>query len=295
MKLRLLFSFLSIAAMLLGVTGNAEAQSTRLPGEFGVDFTFADQVSQQQQDDLLPSLDIAANFWESVIVGYRDGVTLNGVSILVSVEDIDGANGVLAAAGPAGNLTNQGGFTFVTNSAGTISTGGLTVDSADFSTSLIVDVLKHEIGHVLGFVPAVFELNGLIGGDGEYTGTEGLLAYQQEFDALAEFIPLQNDPATATSPAVINAHLDENNTLEDAFGRNISNELLTPIIANGTNAENPELNFLSNTSVGIFRDLGFNAIAPASFAVPEPSSLALLAFGAAVVVTRRRRSLGDGS
>ena len=44
---------------------------------------------------------------------------------------------------------------------------------------------------------------------------------------------------------------------------------MTPVISNTTNANNPFRNFLSDTSLGIFRDLGYDTIAT-TFVVPEP-------------------------
>jgi hypothetical protein len=274
-----------VAAITLNGSSNAVAQT---PGEFEVRYDLT-ALTTQQQLDLQPALASAANFWESVILGYQPGVFLDGVEIDVNVEDIDGTNGVLAEAGPSGFQLDQGGFVFATDSDGSTLTGELTIDSSDFQTGLIADVLNHEIAHVLGFNPLLFELNDLIAGDGQYDGEAGLAAYQLEFDPDASFIPLQNDPATATQPAAINAHLDEDNDLVDVFGRSISDELLTPIIADGNNATDPSLNFLSATSAGIFNDLGFIAVAPVPFAVPEPSSFALLAMGGLALVVLRRR------
>ena len=214
-----------------------------------------------------------------MIPSYQPGVTLDGVDITVDAQNLGGPGGVLAQAGPGpGFLTNQGGFSFLTNFASTSSVGGLTVDVNDFSTPLIVDVLQHEIAHVLGFGTLFnFGLNNLAPVDGQYTGTEGLLAYQAEFDPNGTFIPLHTG----------NAHFDENTTLTDSLGRVFSNELTTPLVQPTPNSVDPNSNFLSNSTIGVLRDLGFDAIEPV--AIPEPSALAIFALGGVTLVRRRRK------
>ncbi|MDB4766852.1 PEP-CTERM sorting domain-containing protein [bacterium] len=262
-------------------------------GLFDLRFEFATGVTAQQQADLQPSLDATESFWESIIPGYQQDVTLDGIIINVDVQMIDGSGGpngnILATGGPGpGAPFDQAGFSFITNgtvftngtSTGvTSSVGNLTVDSADFSTSLIVDVLKHEVGHALGFGTLFdFGMNNLVtAAGGQYIGPEGLAAYQAEFNATtATFIPLDQD----------NGHYIEASNLTDQFGRIFGDELLTPIIENTPNAMNPDVNYVSDTTIAVLRDLGYNAVAPV--AIPEPSSMVLLALGGLVLCRRRR-------
>ena len=266
--------------LVLSLTSSTYGQT---PGEFEVRFDTS-SLTTQQAANLAPSLEASSNFWESIIIGYQPGVTLAGLDLAVSVNNIDGPLGIIAQAGPSGIPFDQAGFTFLTDLDGTTGapvslTGTVEIDTADFNTDLIVDVLNHEVAHTLGFIDLLFGLNGLVTTDGEFIGAEGLAAFQAEFDSSATFVPLTLD----------NAHLVEDNSITDAFGRRLGDELLSPIVENTTNFDDPNSNFLSNTSIGIFRDLGFNAVAPAVAAVPEASTLTALALvGIALVTTRRR-------
>jgi len=84
------------------------------PGEFEVRFDTS-SLTTQQAADLAPSLEASSNFWESIIIGYQPGVTLAGLDLAVSVSDLDGPSGIIAQAGPSGNLISQAGFSFATD------------------------------------------------------------------------------------------------------------------------------------------------------------------------------------
>ena len=281
---------LVLSGLVLSLTSSLYGQT---PGEFEVRFDTSG-LTMSQENALLPSLNASANFWESVITGYQPGVTsLDGIDLTVSVSDLDGPLGIIAQAGPSGNLFEQAGFYFATDFDGTpgvpvsvLLTGTVEIDTADFNADLIVDVLNHEVAHTLGFTDLLLGLNGLVSTDGQFIGAEGLAAFQAEFDSSATFVPLTLD----------NGHLPEEETLVDEFGRVLADELLTPIVENTTNFDDPTSNFLSNTSAGIFRDLGFIAVAPAfsgaATATPEPSTSMILALaGMALATTRRRIAL----
>lgn len=258
-----LLSSVIFFSIILLIGSGARAQTT---GVFEIRFNDSG-LTPQQRTELAPSLAATKSFWESTITGYQPGINLDGVDITVEAINIDGPFGVLAQAGPGGFIVTQGGFTFLTDNQFNSSAGVVEIDTADFSSSLIVEVLKHEVAHVLGF-GTLFDLNSLSPDPGEYIGSEGLSAYQAEYDSSATFVPLQNE----TLPGGImlaNGHLDEDNPLVDDFGRAISDDLMTPIIANQTNAANPFKNFLSDTSLAIFRDLGYETIST-TFIGPPP-------------------------
>ena len=291
---------LVLSGLVLSLTSSLYGQT---PGEFEVRFDTSG-LTMSQENALLPSLNASANFWESVITGYQPGVTsLDGLDLTVSVSDLDGPLGIIAQAGPSGNLFEQAGFYFATDFDGTPGvpvsvslTGTVEIDTADFNTDLIVDVLNHEVAHTLGFIDELIEQNGLVTTDGQFIGAEGLAAYQAEFDSTATFVPLTFGGPLPPGEDDRNDHLPEEETLVDEFGRVLADELLTPIVENTTNFDDPTSNFLSNTSAGIFRDLGFIAVAPAfsgaATATPEPSTSMILALaGMALATTRRRIAL----
>lgn len=256
--------FASIVFVFLFTIGAAASAQTA--GIFELRFDDS-ALTSQQQTELAPALAATKSYWESIITGYQPGVTLDGIDVVVEATAIDGPNNILATGGPGGFVIPQGGFTFLTDGQFNSSAGVVTIDTADFSTFLIVDVLKHEVGHALGF-GTLFDDNSLAPERGEYIGSEGLAAYQAEFDSTATFVPLQNE----TLPGgiqVFNGHLDEDNTLLDAFGRAAEDDLMTPVVANTPNANDPFSNYLSNTSLGILRDLGYDTVAT-TFVVPEP-------------------------
>jgi hypothetical protein len=244
----------------------ASSLSAQTAGVFEVRFNDS-ALSTQQRNELAPTLDATKSFWESIITGYQPNINLDGIDIVVEAADIDGSGGVLAQAGPGGLSVNRGGFRFLVDNQLNSSRGVITIDTADFSTPLILDVVKHEVGHTLGF-GTLFNLNSLSPDPGEYIGSAGLATYRIEYDSSANFVPLQNQ--TFPNGAVaFNGHLDENNPMSDAFGRRLRDDLMTPIISNTTNANNPFRNFLSDTSLAILRDLGYATI-DTTFVAPEP-------------------------
>lgn len=268
-------------------------------------------LTASQQTALDPILDASADFWETYVIGYQPGVTLDGVDIDVSVLSIDGTGGVLAQAGVSGFLSNEGGFDFVTNFSATSSQGSMTIDSSDFNNSALLTIVNHEVAHTLGY-GILWEQNGLyVNGTGMYTGVAGLAAYQDEFDPNATFVPIELDGA---DPGTANGHINEVasfGSLENPgtetdpgdvdgvaptvliegsefFGASLDNELLTGRINTGANAPTQ---FLSNTSVAFFEDLGYLVELPNPVAamIPEPSSLVLALVGGVLLPRRRRR------
>lgn len=278
----------------------ASAWGSAYAQDFEIRFETAG-LTAAQQSQVNPVLQNTAAFWESVIVGYQPGVTLNGIDIAVAVQPIDGPNNTLGFGGPGGFISQEAGFTFITDFGSTASQGSITLDSADLNSSALQQVVNHEVAHALGFVSLLFQSNGVYVPDsGQYTGAAGLAAYRDEFDPNATFVPIELDGGVGTA----NGHLNETFSfgseenpgpetdpgdnspaptvlIEDSafFGRSLNEDLLTGRI----NASA----FLSNTTVAIFQDLGYAVALPNP--VPEPSSLVALAFGGLLAMRRRRQ------
>ena len=245
---------------LLSVFGAAASASV-----FDIVFELPEAPSDSQQ----ALLDAAETFWEGAIVGYQSGIAVDALTIQVGAFDIDGPGGTLAEASPT-DAVNQGGFIVPTE--GFVDFDVNDLDSLEES-DLLFSVLLHEVAHVMG-LGTLWEANGVYVDDsGEYLGASGLAAYQEEFDPLAAFVPVELD----FGPGTANAHWDEN----WAGG---SAALMTGIFEGPT--------FTSNTTIASFTDLGYlvAGVAP----IPLPAGIwlglsGLAAFGVAGRLTRRRR------
>jgi hypothetical protein len=234
----------------------------------------------------------AADAWNTIIVGYEDGITQTSLTISTDDElSTDGVGGTAASAGPTGAFYQAGYW---------VANGGvMTFDAADVdelasigmdSENALFLLAFHEIAHVLGF-GTLWELNGLYdqaNAPGEYTGSFGLDAYRTEFDPDATFIPVELDGGSGTA----HGHWDENydpvsgflglTGITDAFGRDLAFDIMTGWLGPG---EYSEL-YLSETSAYAMQDLGFRI---EFIAVPEASLTVLLQAALVTLLIRRKR------
>ncbi|MFW2544535.1 hypothetical protein ACN2XU_18010 [Primorskyibacter sp. 2E107] len=238
-------------------------------------------------------------FWETMITGYQiaftaDGTNLyTGPTIKAKGAAGDGIGGVLASAGPntAYNVSDG------TLSYAYVNTGTMTFDTNDLpgmeASGTFLDVIVHEMGHVLGF-GTLWNTNSLAGfsgtqsvytnGSGQYTGAYGLAAYNAEFGLSATSVPVELD----YGPGTANGHWDEANFVGG------SRDIMTGIInsVSGTKADAPfAASTLSATTIASFADLGYtttitHGIAP----VPLPAGmlLSLTALAGLAGVSRRK-------
>ena len=298
--------------------------------------TISDIQQQQLEDALAETAAFWQQFivgFQPSVNDRLDGINIDvGLSNFADDGTPDGPNGILAGARPTGSLFRNGGFAFVVDNDTRLTrfgapsrlSGEVIIDSADFDNlggPRFGNVLNHEIAHSLGF-GTLFEENDLaIDDTGQYTGAFGLETYQIEFDPDATFIPIELDGATSTR----NGHLNETISflfLEDqipnpngpgtitnpagesdpgdnspapnvlipgeTFGRSLNAELLTGRI-------DPDA-FLSDTTVSIFQDLGFEVVLPSEVraaSVPEPSSFIFLCGMTSLLALRRRKFKRD--
>ncbi|GEM_PF-650408 len=253
--------------------------SASLGDGFSITFSSMDGLTGSQQ--LI--FDQAAAIWESYLIGYKDGISLDGVTIEATGVYIDGVGETLGSAGPVG-YDVQGGYMLATS-------GIMEFDTADLANleaeGSLLYVVTHEIAHVLGF-GTLWDAPGYgipgqqvcIDGTGQYTGPEGLVAWQSEFgDSGDSYVPVELDGGAGTA----DAHWDSLSGVTDRHGNELANELMT-----GWLAPDPDDVFISQTTVASFGDLGFN-VDLSTFLVPEPSSTALLALSLLLFVGRHRR------
>lgn len=219
----------------------------------------------------------AESFWENIITGYQPGISLTGFAIAANIEYIDGAYGTLGSAGPTSGVW-QGGYALTT-------AGSMRFDSADMATMAangsLGDVIRHEMGHVIGIGTWWSTNNLYVVGSGRYTGANGLAMYRTEFNQPgATYIPVELGGGAGTAGGHWN-EVDGGWSLTgfvDSQGRDMRNELMTGWLDAPT--------FTSKTTVASLQDIGYTVNISA---VPEPESALLFAFGLPVLAGLARR------
>ncbi|ARZ71771.1 peptidase [Streptomyces albireticuli] len=205
----------------------------------------------------------AADRWVKVIVGDLPDVNVNGRIIddlLIQAEGsaIDGPGVILGQAGP-GFLRPPGGpGEFLP------ATGIMSFDKDDLASmqanGTLVDVITHEMGHVIGLITSPARKKGLvkgIGGDNPiFRGQQAQEEYRRLRDAdELKPVPVENEG----EPGTRDAHWRE---------KVFANELMTGFVKQ---APNP----LSRLSVGALQDLGYVVDLEAADDYSMPSLLAL--------------------
>jgi hypothetical protein len=204
--------------------------------------------------------------WETVVTGYRPGITIPPINITIQPTDSG-----LAAASYSGT-SFQGGHLLPTS--GFINVNYLEIENfANWQgagangLNFIDELLAHETGHVLG-IGTLWVSNGVYATDTfQYTGQYGVAAYEEEFSDSLLYAPVEN----AGNPGTPNAHwdqlmrsspqegnpndpwsLDPRVGVTDAYGRDRGLELMTGAI-------DPDFKepFISRFTVQSLRDLGY--------------------------------------
>lgn len=233
----------------------------------------------------------AEAFWESQIAGYRQATTaaaasVNPLTIDVTLHNIDGPGNILGGAA----TTNYWNDTIYK----TALSGVMEFDTSDLgsmSSERLEFLILHEMAHVLGFNPSMWEVNGVVSGfvdvadPGvdyylEYIGEDGLAAYNIENGSSATFIGLEDEGSSGTR----GAHWNEE-TFLGSFSDQGNPELMTGWL--GASA------YLSQTTLFSLQDVGWALASYATQEVPVPAAGGLLA--AAVLAlggmrSRRRRA-----
>lgn len=235
-----------VAASATGAYALTAAAAPATPPAAG---TFDIQIRYTGDARFQAAFDEAATRWEQVIVAdipdfnSRRFGAIDDLLIDASAVAIDGRNGVLGRAGPdelrAGSFLPAHGI--------------MEFDSADLQpmadNGTLVDVILHEMGHVLG-LGTVWDQRGLKSGEFAYTGQNALREYRTlSGNPNATSIPLE----TTGGPGTAGGHWSD-----ATFGQ----ELMTGY-AGGTMA-------LSRMTIGSLQDIGYGV----NYAAADPYSLA---------------------
>jgi hypothetical protein len=212
----------------------------------------------------------AEKVWNTVIAGYRPGITLGPVDVGIY------PTGEGLAFGSPATTSVQGGFTLTV-------TGSILVNVNEVENfanwqgpganglNFLDELLVHEAGHVLGLGSLWTHNNVYVPGTFQYTGAYGLAAYQSEFDAAAAFVPVENAGSAGTAGAHWDQRMRSSETegnpanpwlldprvgVVDSYGRDRGLEVLTGAI-------DPDYGepFLSRFTVESMRDLGYTVTA----------------------------------
>jgi len=236
-------------------TRNATLPTT---SDFTIDVRFTGGLSANQR----AVFELAAARWASIIVGDLPSVQINGEvidDVLIEAEGtaIDGRGSILGQAGPTHMRP------------GTIlpARGIMSFDTADLTAmeedNTLVDVIIHEMGHVLG-IGTIWGQLGLLDGAGSinptFTGTRAM----QEYAALTNSGAATPVPVANTGgPGTRDGHWRE-----AVFG----NELMSGFIKGPTNP-------ISRVTVAAFEDMGYQVDYNAADDYLLPSSLQLAELG----------------
>ena len=188
-------------------------------------------------------LSAAVKRWTRVVVGdlpsvTDDGLTIDDLFVDAAARDIDGRGGVLAQASPSAYRDGDG-------PAGDLPyRGQIEVDRADLraleQSGQLLDVLTHELAHVLGF-GTMWEEEGLIRDVGSsnprFTGPVATAQYNAAFGRSDSSVPVENEGGPGTH---------DTHWRESAFG----NEMMTGFVDTGGNP-------ISRVTVGALADLGY--------------------------------------
>lgn len=238
---------LATAALVLATAVPADAA-------FTITLNFTPTTTVQQRQAFID----AKTYWESMITGYSTTGSLSGLAINADVSFIDGVGGILGQAGPDAEQT-QGGITYTTQ-------GSMQFDSADavemIATNSFGDVVRHEMGHILG-IGTHWSDNGLLAGNTgaqrfQYTGANALNAWRIEFNqAASTFVPVETTGGGGTAGAhwaEIPGGTGPTGIVSRFAGADFEYEMMTGW------ANSPV--FTSNVTVGSLVDMGYTIAGP---------------------------------
>ena len=223
--------------------------------QYQIEVVFTDTSLTASQQALFEQ---AAARWSEIILGDVPDVIVTGFGLVddlvieASAPFIDGVSGVLGQAGPTAVRTGS----FIP------ATGIMEFDSADVAaleaSGQLLDVILHEMGHVIGF-GTIWSSLGLIQDEGtvdsSYIGANAIAQYNALLGRSVTSIPLETD----FGPGTNDAHWDEDD---------LDNELMTGI-SEAAGVVMP----ISTITIGSLMDLGYevNLNAADSYPLQAPA------------------------
>jgi subtilisin-like proprotein convertase family protein len=237
----------------------AKAAAPRRESSFSIEVEFAGGLTPSQRS----VFELAAARWSEIIVGDLPNTrvgsrVIDDVLVVAKGEHIDGRSGVLGQAGPS----------HLRPDSLLPARGVMTFDSADLEAmeqdGSLVDVIIHEMGHVLGIGTLWEELKLLEG-----SGTDDPVFNGPA--AMAEYAALRNRPVGDKVPVANTGGpgTREGHWRESSFG----NELMTGFL-------NPGETPLSRLTIAALRDMGYEVNMDAADAFDIPDSMGLRMFRA---------------
>ncbi|PSR17739.1 hypothetical protein C8255_11035 [filamentous cyanobacterium CCP3] len=247
---------------------------TSTPADFSIQLRFLGGLTATQR----AVFEVAAARWSEIIIGDLPSAVVNGETIddlLIEARglSIDGPNGVLGQAGPT--RLRSGSMLPIT--------GVMEFDIGDLARleaeGGLLDVIIHEMGHVLG-IGTLWQIKNLLVGVGSanptYVGQNGMREFSTLIGAQGMTpIPIENTGGPGTR---------DGHWRETVFG----NELMTGFLNLG---QNP----LSRLTVGSLEDLGYavNYTAADPYALPSALALAMMGVHTAGNYGRRQCRMCD--
>ncbi len=208
------------------------------PSAFTIDVQFSSGLTPSQQ----ATFSQAAQRIQAFIIGDVPDITVPGFGLIDDVVidasgvSIDGVNGILGQAGPTGQRPGS----FIPYA------GVMQFDTADLASleaaGELLDVITHEMMHVLGFGTIWTDLGLLVGAGSvapTYIGSQATAEYNTRFNATGTSVPVEG---SAAGPGSADGHWRES-----VF----DNELMTPFYNSG------QVNPISRVTVAQFADLGY--------------------------------------
>ena len=236
-----------------------KASAAAIKSAYKIEVRFVGGLTATQKN----AFKTAAKRWSKVIVGDLPSVTVSGeviddLLIMAQGVPIDGKGRILGQAGPTHlRPTSAGASAFLP------AKGLMSFDTADLAAmqadGTLVDVITHEMGHVIG-IGTIWDNKGLLSGAGtnnpRFTGT----AARKEYGILKGTAPTAVPVENTGGPGTMNSHWRET-----VF----KNELMSGFIAAPNNP-------LSRLTVASLQDVGYvvDLSAAEPYALPNLQALA---------------------